>query len=933
MRFRSLPLASSPSLPLRRSLCHGAPAARSASRRFALSALLGTTLCAGALLATPLGTGPLWAAPTVGSDEGGPQVQILAPAYQDTLKGRFRISVGIKSTKFNPQSIELFVDDRSATKGPLPLAAFPSMSFDWNTRDYADGPHKLTVRVTDTQGFRGWAEVNVYINNGRKVDSLPPTLAWKNLTAYQTLSGLAQVELDAVDNFGVKWLMVTVAPAPGAGASTKTAPRQWLLNRPPYIAKFDTTAVPDGLYAFSAKAWDSTDQQGDARPLTVGVVNNPINATQIEGLLNGLRSDDPQANETAPKIANLARDEAPAPSPLPDPNTIPGYGLFDEPRPTPSASVSPGTRTARATLPAVGSAAGSAAPVEAKPKPARIAVRPQRVVRAAQIPARRVPRQGVRSGAAPLNDATTLAPALQPSSPLTVARALKAPAPARLTEPFVDERAAPRVVDPVAEIAAPEMSNPDGVADARSGPLEVTSQTSSASIRPRIARLDATETARLLEPTVVAEVDDISTDTLSRADAPELELAVSAPTASVRVDSIPPRSDASARSTEPVTMARLELEEAVPASLGTLSRNASPRSTLSAPARVETEVESPRAGRIATPTRGVAAPVKPRAETQVVAPKPRVEVQVAAPKPRVEVKVEPRVAKAEPRVEAPVEPERVVDLGGSAPIDLASPQLSAPSPAPAVRRSNGKLGELAIRMRAGARRVMERAASIKTPFRKRAIPVRVSPAPILQPSAPRISALPRDTREDGIVANVPSITVAPFEVSAPLRTPRIHRAWQSTTLRAVAARYGFPVELVAAANNWPTEMRVLKGMTVQLPRPLQVSLGGEPLTETPAFLAGDTSVAAFRFLFEQAGGTMQWDAANQRVIARKGDSEIVLSVGSRVARVDNHDVMMELAAFLFEGRTMIPIRFWEEGLKAQVEWDPQTGRIVVAMTG
>lgn len=60
---------------------------------------------------------------------------------------------------------------------------------------------------------------------------------------------------------------------------------------------------------------------------------------------------------------------------------------------------------------------------------------------------------------------------------------------------------------------------------------------------------------------------------------------------------------------------------------------------------------------------------------------------------------------------------------------------------------------------------------------------------------------------------------------------------------------------------------------------------------------------------------------------------MTLTIGSNTAKVGDKDVMMELAAFLFEGRTMIPVRFFEEGLNAQVEWDPQTGRLVVAMAG
>ena len=907
MRFRSLPVASSlHSLGARRSLCAGAPVAPSLSRRFALSAVLTTTLCAGALLVAPIGTASVWAAPTVGSDEGGPQVQILAPAYQDTLKGRFRISVGVKARKFNPQSIELFVDDRSATKGPVPLAAFPSASFDWNTRDFSDGPHKLTVRVTDTQGFRGWAEVNVYINNGSKVDTLPPTLVWKNVAPYQTLSGQAQIELDAMDNFGVKWLIISINQAAGTGDKTKKPiSKQWALNRPPYVANFDTTTVPDGLYTASAKAWDSREQQGDARPLTLGVVNNAINATQIEGLLNGLRSDDPTP---APQVAEAPRvpvEAAPeVKTTLPEPDKIAGYGISGDAAPTLTPK-SNDVRAGRSTAPA------ATPSLSTKPQQRRVASRTNatKPKTSVSIPARTSQaRQGVRSTGVPVREvAPQDAPALQPSTPLAVARALVKP---ERSNPVVDEAKTPRiaVATPLETVALPELSSTNENLGARSGPVEIESESPTESLRPRIARLDATEAVRSVETEAVeteTEANEapapVASGVLSRVDAPEL--AAIAPLESAeptRIAALEPRLSVPSLDAPRMTVARVDETSNDASETSTLNADGAPEARLSTPAPMELEASTSPAAKIVAP---------------------EVRVQVAkAPAPVVET------------VPAPVdEAERVAEVSGSnRAVDLVGPQLSAPAPSPTLKRSHGKLGELATRMTTGARNVLKRVTSVKMPLSAKRVSVAQPKAPRI---APRLAALPRNTREDGITSDVPSITVAPLEISSPIRTPRVHRAWRATTLRAIAARYNFPVELVAAANNWPTEMRVVKGMTVQLPRPLQVSMGGEPLIGTNAMLAGDTSVAAFRFLFEQAGGTLRWDASTKRVIARKGDSEIVLSVGSKVARVDNKDVMMELAAFLFEGRTMIPLRFWEEGLKAQVEWDPQTGRIVVAMTG
>ena len=48
--------------------------------------------------------------------------------------------------------------------------------------------------------------------------------------------------------------------------------------------------------------------------------------------------------------------------------------------------------------------------------------------------------------------------------------------------------------------------------------------------------------------------------------------------------------------------------------------------------------------------------------------------------------------------------------------------------------------------------------------------------------------------------------------------------------------------------------------------------------------------------------------------------------------VNRKDVMMDLAAFLLSGRTMVPVRFFEQALHAQVDWDPTSGRLYVAMS-
>ena len=289
------------------------------ARRISMCVLaMGSTLCAGALL-----TGPVVAAPVSESNQNGPQVAIIRPGYNDVLKGKYRILIAVTAKKYNPQSVEMFVDGVSATGGPVPLSSLASSSFDWDTRGFSDGKHKLTVRVTDAQGFRGWSEVTVFVNNGRVVDTVPPDLRWIGIEPFQQLSGQVQLEVDAADNFGVKLLQIQINPIETPNRTP--ALYSWLLNQPPYRVNLDTLGrkMPDGLYSLKALAFDSNDQQGDAPPLTVGIVNNEISTTTVGEMLRDRR-------EMADLLANGNGTAAPNP-PVATPTATPAA-------PTPAAT-------------------------------------------------------------------------------------------------------------------------------------------------------------------------------------------------------------------------------------------------------------------------------------------------------------------------------------------------------------------------------------------------------------------------------------------------------------------------------------------------------------------------------------------------------------------------------------------------------------------
>jgi LysM repeat protein len=822
---------------------------------------LATTLCAGALFVGP-SLAPVYAAPTVGGDENGPQVQILQPGYQDVLKGKTKILIAVKARKFNPQSVEMFIDDKPATSGPIALGALPSAAFDWDTKLFADGPHKLTVRVTDTQGFRGWAEVNIYINNDRKIDSLPPSLQWQNLAPYQQLSGKAQIQLQAVDNFGVKWIIVSVNPA--SEPNKKPALRSWLLNRPPYIVNFDTTVVPDGLYQLSAKAWDSFEQEGNANPLSFGIVNNAINATTVGEMLRGMRQIKNSSTTIAPKPKAATR-------------------FTVDPEETQISSGNYGSGRAEV--------AQSGQPALKSTSPAELLI--QR------------------------GSATQL----QPAAPGLVTRqGSQKPKPRGENAKTVVEiaRNSEVAAGAVPEIALPRLSasrTVNGVASASSQKLSHQKESAGATnenSRTRVARLAApTSELRAVESPEL-RVDNAQMSTVVGED-----LSVSrAASALVEAEAMP-RLDV-ARAAIPAGGERefeITASQNPEAEKPVWSQEDGPDSTRlaqSAPLKVEAP-SMVLEGRASAPDTLVA-----RAEVAPELGGPVLSSPVVPFSSRVAERVTPTLESVE------TEPSRVatLPLGSERMLSDSAvfntpfaelPQISALPAAPETRAST--------RFPVSG----QKAASTIARNAKAAVPALGKPT--------RVAALPR-TSKSAQNAAITAISVSPLEVKTSSAIPAFHTVARATNLRAVAARYGLPVEVVAACNAWTSDKILLGGERVKLPQQLEVAYQGVPVRgDAPSMLVGGTGVTAFRFMFEQAGGKLVWDAKKQRVIAKKGASEVVLTIGSKKAKVGDQNVMMELAAFLFEGRTMIPVRFFEEGLKAQVEWDPQTGRLVVAMAG
>ena len=85
----------------------------------------------------------------------------------------------------------------------------------------------------------------------------------------------------------------------------------------------------------------------------------------------------------------------------------------------------------------------------------------------------------------------------------------------------------------------------------------------------------------------------------------------------------------------------------------------------------------------------------------------------------------------------------------------------------------------------------------------------------------------------------------------------------------------------------------------------------------------------FRFIAENLGGIVSWDAGSQTVKIVTADKNVSLPVGQTTATVNGTAQTLDVPATVVDGRTLVPVRFVAESLGADVSWDDATQTVNV----
>jgi hypothetical protein len=125
------------------------------------------------------------------------------------------------------------------------------------------------------------------------------------------------------------------------------------------------------------------------------------------------------------------------------------------------------------------------------------------------------------------------------------------------------------------------------------------------------------------------------------------------------------------------------------------------------------------------------------------------------------------------------------------------------------------------------------------------------------------------------------------------------------------------------------------GAAVCLAQSITVVVNGEPV-RFPGVGAQQLNgrvLVPLRGVMERLGAYVGYEPNGRIVTATRGDVDLELRLGQRIARVNGREVQLDVPAMEFRGSTMVPLRFMSEALGADVRWDAATYSVMITTAG
>ena len=101
--------------------------------------------------------------------------------------------------------------------------------------------------------------------------------------------------------------------------------------------------------------------------------------------------------------------------------------------------------------------------------------------------------------------------------------------------------------------------------------------------------------------------------------------------------------------------------------------------------------------------------------------------------------------------------------------------------------------------------------------------------------------------------------------------------------------------------------------------------------DVPPIIQNGRTLVPLRAIFEAMGAQVGWDQATRTVTSHRGDTTIILAIGSTQPTVNGKLWPLDVPAQIMQDRTLAPLRFVGEAFGGTVDWDQATRTVNITL--
>lgn len=134
----------------------------------------------------------------------------------------------------------------------------------------------------------------------------------------------------------------------------------------------------------------------------------------------------------------------------------------------------------------------------------------------------------------------------------------------------------------------------------------------------------------------------------------------------------------------------------------------------------------------------------------------------------------------------------------------------------------------------------------------------------------------------------------------------------NSTKRSVSVKYSKSVTIILQVGN---TVSLINGQTYTL--------------EAAPTITSSRTMVPLRFIGEAFGAEFTYEPTTKTIDITFGSDKIRMQIGKKTATVNGKEVVLDVAPFIVNGRTLVPIRFISETFGAEVIWQGTTKTVII----